>query len=96
MRSTERFFAARVASRLQAVGLVTSIYVLPKETELVDELEGAILRQCLYAVIITAQHELHNSVTVTILHGTPEGIAVHLRTASVPRTGKFHSCFADS
>ena len=30
-------------------------------------------RGVLYAVVITSQHEIHRSVTVNILHGTPQG-----------------------
>lgn len=47
---------------------------LSPTVSLADALDDAAQRGLLYAMIITSQHEMHRSVTLTILHGrNPQG-----------------------
>ena len=50
------------------------VSILSPTVSLSDALDSAAQRGLLYCVIITSQHELHRSVTLTILHGrNPQG-----------------------
>lgn len=72
--SCHREYAALVSSRVQSIGLVTQTQHLSPTVSLADALDDAAQQGLLYAVIITSQHELHRSVTLTILHGrNPQG-----------------------
>ena len=63
-----------VSSRVQSIGLVTQTQHLSPTVSLADALDDAAQQGLLYAIIITSQHELHRSVTLTILHGrNPQG-----------------------
>ena len=49
------------------------IIYLNSEMSLSTALDDVSRRGVLYAIVLTAQHEMHKSVTVNILHGTPQG-----------------------
>lgn len=69
---SNRGYAEMVERRLKSVGLVVELHFHGTQpiTELLDDVAR---RGVLYAVVITSQHEIHRSVTVNILHGTPQG-----------------------
>jgi len=61
-----------VERKFKDSGLVTDIQLLGMRS--MAELLDTITRHgVLYAVVVTTQHEVHRSVTVNILHGTPQG-----------------------
>lgn len=61
-----------VERRLKALGLVVELHF--HGTQPISELLDDVARRgVLYAIVITSQHEIHRSVTVNILHGTPQG-----------------------
>lgn len=76
----DRDYAALVAARVREIGVVVEIQQLSPTVSLADALDSAAQRGLLYAVIITSQHEMHRSVTLTILHGhNPQGKMVASR-----------------
>ena len=80
MKSTQFFFifvsfrgyAEMVQRRLKAVGLVVDLHFHGTQP-IMELLDDVARRGVLYAIVITSQHEVHRSVTVNILHGTPQG-----------------------
>lgn len=61
---------------MNALGLNVETVQLSPTVSLADALDNAAQRGLLYAVIITSQHEMHRSLTITILHGrNPQGEA---------------------
>lgn len=67
-----RGYAEMVERRLKSVGLVVELHF--HGTQPISELLDDVARRgVLYAIVITSQHEIHRSVTVNILHGTPQG-----------------------
>lgn len=70
----ERDYAELVRSRIESMNLVVETVHLSPTVSLADALDDAAQRGLLYAAIITSQHEMHRSVTLTILHGrNPQG-----------------------
>jgi len=61
-----------VQRRLKAVGLVVDLHFHGTQP-VMELLDDVARRGVLYAIVITSQHEVHRSVTVNILHGTPQG-----------------------
>lgn len=69
-----RDYASLVATRVRELGLVVETQQLSPTVSLADALDSAAHQGMLYAIIITSQHEMHRSVTLTILHGrNPQG-----------------------
>ena len=69
-----RDYAELVRSRIESMGLEVETVHLSPTVSLADALDDAAQRGLLYAMIITSQHEMHRSVTLTILHGrNPQG-----------------------
>ena len=67
-----RGYAELVQRRLKSVGLVVDLHF--HGTQPISELLDDVARRgVLYAIVITSQHEVHRSVTVNILHGSPQG-----------------------
>ena len=80
---------------MSSLGIVVDIVYLSPTVSLADALDDAASRGLLYAVIVTSQHELHHSVTLTILHGrNPQGEEsrhyTQLPVAIVTSSGKKH------
>lgn len=72
---TLREYAEMIRGRVTNIGLVVDMIQLSPTVSLADALDAAANRGLLYALIVTSQHELHHSVTLTILHGrNPQGI----------------------
>ena len=69
-----RDYAESVRQKTEALGLNVSIVQLSLTVSLTAAMENAAQRGLLYTVIITAQHEAHRSITLTILRGrNPQG-----------------------
>lgn len=63
-----------IRGRVNSLGLIVDMIQLSPTVSLADALDAAANRGLLYAIIVTSQHELHRSVTLTILHGrNPQG-----------------------
>ena len=65
----QREYAEKVEQRIKHMGVTTSLITLPPSMGVADALDSAVRRNLLYAIIILPQHEQHNSITLTILHG---------------------------
>ncbi|XP_017063408.1 nuclear receptor coactivator 5 [Drosophila eugracilis] len=64
-------YAEYIEERLKNAGLRVDV-LFPNEDVLLGKVLANISsRGCLYAVVVTPQHELHNSITVNILYGVP-------------------------
>lgn len=75
-----RDYAELVRSRIESMDLVVETVHLSPTVSLADALDDAAQRGLLYAMIITSQHEMHRSVTLTILHGrNPQGKGLSTR-----------------
>ena len=74
-----RDYASLVAGHVRELGLIVQIQQLSPTVSLADALDSAAQEGLLYAVIITSQHEMHRSVTLTILHGrNPQGTCTNI------------------
>ena len=70
----DREYGEMVKSRMEGVGIRVEMATLNPTVSLSDALDSAAQRGLLYCIIITGQHEMHRSVTLTILHGrNPQG-----------------------
>ena len=71
-----REYAESVRQKTESLGLNVNIVQLSLTVSLTAAMENAAQRGLLYTVIITSQHEAHNSITLTILRGrNPQGCA---------------------
>ncbi|XP_033117340.1 nuclear receptor coactivator 5-like isoform X2 [Anneissia japonica] len=68
----QRGYAEIVERRLKEQALNVGMIFLSTELTMMKALEDVTRRDVLYAIVITSQHELHRSVTLNILHGTPQ------------------------
>ncbi|XP_078364608.1 uncharacterized protein LOC144649024 isoform X2 [Oculina patagonica] len=71
MNKQQRGYAEMVQRRLKSVGLVVELHFHGTQP-IMELLDDVARRGVLYAIVITSQHEVHRSVTVNILHGTPQ------------------------
>ena len=65
----QREYAEKVEQRIKHMGVTTNLITLPPSMGVAEALDSAVKRNLLYAIIILPQHEQHNSITLTILHG---------------------------
>ena len=65
----QREYAEKVEQRIKHMGVTTNLITLPPSMGVAESLDRAVRRNLLYAIIILPQHEQHNSITLTILHG---------------------------
>ena len=91
-----REYASLVSTRVRELGLAVQTQQLSPTVSLADALDSAAQQGLLYAAIITSQHEMHRSVTLTILHGrNPQGRHTHTHThtynVSSPTSTHSHS-----
>ena len=69
-----REYAEHVKNRFGLLGLNIEGLQLSSTMSLADALDQAAQRGLLYVIIVSTQNEVHNSVTLTILHGrNPQG-----------------------
>jgi hypothetical protein len=55
---------------LVAISLISEDQTIPQVVE------NAAKKQCLFAIVVNSQNEVHQSLTVNILHGTPQGMSL--------------------
>ncbi|XP_014669825.1 PREDICTED: nuclear receptor coactivator 5-like [Priapulus caudatus] len=72
MSRTIREYGEYIDKRLRELGLSTGILFLAEEASLQQALDDITRRHCLYAVVTNVQNEAHRSMTLNILHGTPQ------------------------
>ena len=68
-----RPYAEHIESKIKANGLLTSLNLLQDKSMLPRVLEDVAQRNVPFAVIVNSDNEVHSSLTVNILHGTPQG-----------------------
>lgn len=62
-----------VERRIRGLSMTVDFMFLGAEVTLTSALDSASRRGVLYAIVVTNQHELHQSITLNILYGTPQG-----------------------
>jgi len=75
-----------IERRLKSSALLSEHEIANDEKLLPKAVEDATRRGLLYAVILKEQNELHHSLTLNILHGTPQGMAQALPHVYTPHT----------
>lgn len=70
-----RKFAEFVERKLKAIQVFCSISLISEDQTIPQVVEVAAKKQCLFAIVVNSQNELHQSLTVNILHGTPQGMS---------------------
>lgn len=68
-----RQYADAIESRLRQHALIVDVVTIPEELSVPQMVEEAARMKFLFAVTINTQNELHKSLTLNILHGTPQG-----------------------
>lgn len=62
-----------IEHRLKNLNILTSVVVIREDRTIQQQVEDATRRDCLFAVVINSQNEVHRSLTLNILHGLPQG-----------------------
>ena len=68
-----RQYAEMLERRLSTFKMLCNIRLLPEELPPTKAMEELSRRRIPYAITINAQNEVHRSITLNILHGTPQG-----------------------
>lgn len=69
-----REYAEYIESRLKRLGIVVDL-LFPMEDVPIGKVLGNIAsRGCLYAILVMPQNEENKSLTLTFLHGLPQGV----------------------
>ncbi|XP_076332864.1 uncharacterized protein LOC143237470 isoform X2 [Tachypleus tridentatus] len=68
----QRLYAEAVERRLKSLGMTVDMLFLKDQALLIQTVEDVARRGSLYAVVVTADNEVHNSVILNILHGSPQ------------------------
>ncbi len=68
-----RQYAEAVERRLTQYKMLSNIRILPEELPPAKAMEQLTQRRIPFAITINAQNEVHRSITLNILHGTPQG-----------------------
>lgn len=68
-----RQYAEMLERRLATFKMLCNIRLLPEELPPTKAMEELSRRRIPYAITINAQNEVHRSITLNILHGTPQG-----------------------
>ena len=66
-----------IERRLKSSALLADHQVVADEKLLPKAVEDATRRGQLFAIILKEQNEQHHSLTLNILHGTPQGIVLY-------------------
>lgn len=66
-------YAEYIEQRLKSVGLVVDLLYPNEDVPLGRVLANISSRGCLYAILVMPQNEEYRSLTLSILHGTPQG-----------------------
>ncbi|KAK3597577.1 hypothetical protein CHS0354_018173 [Potamilus streckersoni] len=71
MNAKLRKYAEIVDERLR-VQMLVDIVVIPEDRTVPQMIEEASFKKCLFAIIVNSQNEAHRSITLNIIHGTPQ------------------------
>lgn len=71
-----------IEDRLMALRMRCQHLVLKSDAELPLIITDVTRRRVPYAIVLTAQNEQHRSLTLNILHGTPQGRHTYFSPAS--------------
>lgn len=82
---TCRDYAENIEARLKSFSMMVDLLFPPPDITPSQVLRDLSQRRCLYAIFVTAENENHRSLTLNILHGTPQGMA---RSRRYPTEGK--------
>ena len=74
MSTDFRNYAESIDARLRLAALISDTIVIPENMQIPAMVEEAQRKNCLFAIIINSQNESHKSLTLNILHGTPQGM----------------------
>lgn len=74
-----RSYAESIDARLRLAALISDIIIIPENMTIPQMVEEAQRKNCLFAIIVNSQNEQHKSLTLNILHGTPQGKILLLR-----------------
>ena len=67
-------YADKLAVQIElCTDLQVLIRLMLPDVDILDQVEAAMARRVLFLVIVTAESQINNSITVDILHGEPEG-----------------------
>lgn len=65
-------YAESIEARLRQHALIVDIVIIPEDLTVPHMVEEAARMKFLFAIIINTQNETHKSLTLNILHGTPQ------------------------
>lgn len=68
-----RRYAESVDRRLKNLNLIVEIVVITEDRSVTQMVEDASRKNVLFALVCNSQNEVHQSVTLNILHGTAQG-----------------------
>lgn len=69
---SQRVYGETVMKRLLAAGLSADMKALPYELDTLSMVDLASRKGTLFAIIVNEQNEIHRSITVNILYGSPQ------------------------
>jgi len=72
IHKTQRDYAEMIENRIKEFGILTDMVFLTDEKNLLPAIEDIGRRGTMYAITVSPQHEVHRSLTLNILQGTPQ------------------------
>jgi len=72
LNAQQRKFAESIERQLKALGLHVDMLFPHADSPMTQVLDDISLRGCLFCIVITPQNEVHYSVTLNVLYGTPQ------------------------
>jgi hypothetical protein len=68
-----RGYGEFIERKLVAKSMTVSVSIIPEDRSIPQMMEEASKRGHLFGIVINSQNEVHQSLTLNILHGTPQG-----------------------
>jgi len=72
IHKAQRDYAEMIENRIKEFGILTDMVFLTDEKNLIPAIEDIGRRGTMYAITVSPQHEVHRSLTLNILQGTPQ------------------------
>ncbi|XP_067652006.1 nuclear receptor coactivator 5-like [Haliotis asinina] len=72
MTNKLRTYAETIEHQVKSLNLITDLIVIPEDRTLAQQIEDISHRGGLFAIVINSQNEIHHSLTLNILHGSPQ------------------------
>jgi len=72
IHKSQRDYAEMIENRIKEFGILTDMVFLTDEKNLLPAIEDIGRRGTMYAITVSPQHEVHRSLTLNILQGTPQ------------------------